>query len=157
MNLGQRDEPHKFLPADLVRDWHTKTDTETRLNKERNQLIITLNQKPKSPADIPPDAEMLALQANQKTLELELADAQIQRTEAETRVREQLIASLVAGKLIAHGIPTGLGPRDNEQVTIKSAQWQYLNFQYPGFYAARDLRTGDNKVGYDGLEIGKPH
>jgi hypothetical protein len=151
----------KFLPADLVRDWHTKMETETRLNKERNEVVITINQKSKPPPNISPDAELLGLEDKKTTLELELGEAQTQRTDAENRVREQLIAALVTGKLIAHGIPTGTGPGENEQVTIKPAQWQYLNFQYvhahQGFYAARDFRTADNNIGYDGLEIGKPH
>ena len=156
--LLPKDAIERFLPSDLVRDWYKMTESLKMLETQLGELQRTINQKQQtnSPPNPSVEEEIRGLRTQESSIQTEENNIRRKQNLAEGRVRELLISSLVEGRLIARGIPTGLAPRENDQVVIKPAQWQFLQFYSGNFFAARDFRSGaDKAVGYDAIEIEK--
>jgi hypothetical protein len=107
-----------LVPKDMFQDWETKKQTEDDLTRQLNDLAA----QQLSMGDSPPSSS-----ADLTSLRLRVQRASNERNAAEARIEQYISRELLAkGTLIARGIPNEAPPHDNEQITIKPGQWQYL-------------------------------
>jgi hypothetical protein len=144
-----------LVPEDMFQDWLAKKQTEDDLTRQLNDLAaqqLGVGESPPSPS------------ADTGSLRLRVQRASNERYAAEDRIEKYISRELLAkGTLIARGIPNEAPLHDNEQITIKPAQWQYLVLivsqparAFSGKQAgdAVDSRTGATV--FKGIEIGRP-
>jgi hypothetical protein len=144
-----------LLPEDMFQDWQIKKRAEDDLTRELNDLAaqqLGVGASPRSPS------------ADLGSLQLKVQRAQNERGAAEQRIEQYLSRELLAtGKLVARGIPNEAPPHENEQITIKPAQWQYLllTLSQPARAAYSGRQAGDavdykGTTVFKGVEIGRP-
>jgi hypothetical protein len=144
-----------LVPGDMFQDWQIKKQTEDDLTRQLNDLSaqqLGVGASPPSPS------------ADLSSLRLKVQRAQNERGAAEDRIVQYLSRELLAtGKLVARGIPNEAPPHDNEQITIKPAQWQYLllTLSQPAraLYSGRQAGDAVDYKGttvFKGVEIGRP-
>jgi len=132
------------VPDKMFQEWKMRQRNEAAINDQLNELGA-------EQAEHRVDASTYSMKFN--SLETKIRTAINERVESERQIEQYVAKQLADGKWRARGIPNEAPPHDNDQIVIKPAQWQYLQFTLYG--GAIDPNRGPGAA-FKGVEISRP-
>jgi hypothetical protein len=132
------------VPDKMFQEWKMRQRSEAAINDQLNKLGA-------EQAEHRVDASTYSMEFN--SLETKIRTAINERVASEQQIDQYIAKQLADGKWLARGIPNEAPPHDNDQIVIKPAQWQYLQFTVHGDAIDPNRSPG---AAFKGVEISMP-